>query len=585
MSILANFGALNKRPIALGALWSDDFNRASLGSDYTEEGTATFAIVANQLEVSGGSNSLDDYIIRNDYLTNLSFWNMPVKFVVGAISGTSYGHGIGIQSARTAVPYSNFSYAAIVKLDTGNVGKIEWYFKNDTTPVQTLATTRDIQAGDVLTLTFTRDQTDMTLEVHNSRTSLVYSDTFSTVVDLSGDPVPPNAGYFAIYTMGGSATFTEAAAYSDTPVGATYLLKADSIGYGAGASVLANAWLNLAVATLGGTFVNNAGFGNLVENNNGDEDVALSSGITIIMLGTNNGGLSESAATIFGKLQTYATALEGAGKVVGTSLLIGLIAPAFGETGVELNKLLLDEYGYDGTINFFKTLLEFNGLKIDAALQVGDDIHPNDPGYARMSDVFILKITNTDTIHHLSNFMDVNTTLLSAYVPDIGGGWVDYEGGTTSIINASARSSSIGGAGYSLCATTGIAVDDCVIRITMTASGNNGPFFICRFLDEDNFLYAYIDSGSPGSNSFYQVIGGVFTAIGSLSTSLTMLTTQDYEIKYVITGGGTNLEMFVDGVSKGSCTIHASLTGKQVGFLSSATTGSGRCKVVDVRNV
>lgn len=551
--------------VPLGSLFSDDFVRGSLGSNYTQVGaTATFNITANQLVVAGGVNTLGQYIEYTNKLINVQEWVEPISIIVGTIDANSHGIPIGIQSVNAVG-----SLQVSVRLDSTNIGKIHWFYNNSITPFQATVTGASILAGDVLTCTLTRSFFAMTFSFTNSRTGLTFSDTYNYSQATSGLNFPPNAGYFSIYAMGGTHTVTSFSATSPTRKNAGAMMLSDSIGRGAYSTGTHGGWFDLACSELGLSYVNLSGGGNRIQDFNTTTIIELNPDKIYICLGTNN--VPESVNTMVNRYLTLINPLLEAGWQLGVDLFFCKTTPRNDVSMVALNDAIA--ILYPNTIDMYTPILG-SGFALNATYNSGDNLHPNEAGHRVLADAFKAFSAAAITVYHKSEFVGANGTLITSYTPEVGTAWSYQTACTMEIQNNALVAKTMAASTYAI-AFTELNVTNYVIRaVIRCANVNDTTIFYFRHGDiSNNCELVFLPTGS---RRFYDVIAGSVTGTAGTVTP-TLVVNTDYQIKIVVSG--TAVTIFVDGVAAGSHTMVAGLNSfTKVGLSNGGTVGNGLTK-------
>src|SRR6185369_11170658 len=79
----------------IGAVWSDDFNRATLGTNWVVLGGANATIVSNQLLLSQSDINLSRQMYYDPWLINSDAWTIHWSQMFPALNSSSFGIGVG----------------------------------------------------------------------------------------------------------------------------------------------------------------------------------------------------------------------------------------------------------------------------------------------------------------------------------------------------------------------------------------------------------------------------------------------------------------------------------------------------------
>lgn len=374
-----------------GTVYSDNFIRASLGTNYTKIGaTASFVITANKLIVSGGVGDLNQYIMYNQVKTNLEQWTRTLTIdSIGTVNSSSFGIALGLQSQGDNSQL--FSIQVIFNTSTAGLGGGELYWIMNQAPTNPgnfaqysqISTTRlGISTNDALTFRLIRNKNVFTAIITNTTTGRQIEDTF--ILEVSYPPIAPgpinisvatpNVGYHALYTCGGTQTISNDVVTSDCGIGADVLMVGDSIFGGFYAYNINSRACDLLQQAYQGTFNVYAGTGNRIEDVTSAEIIALAPKKIVIMIGTINLFLGDSAGTIATKLAALNTALTTAGYVEGTSLFYCLLMPRNSHDVSTVNANIASTY--PNFLDMFTTFRSGLSTAISSFLSP-DGVHPN----------------------------------------------------------------------------------------------------------------------------------------------------------------------------------------------------------------
>jgi len=191
-------------PEEIGTIFTDTFNRSSgLGANYTTSGAATWTVNnGNDLVISGGALGFTSYARYSAYSTCLENFEITSNYTVGTINSTSYGIGFGVRSTNTVTPL-NWSCRFIT--DSGaDKGKIALY--EDDTLIGGLSTAINVNAGDNITLTFTRNKTTYTCTILNNTNAETVIKSYTVPYTIGSGVYCNNTGNFSIWSFGGDNT-------------------------------------------------------------------------------------------------------------------------------------------------------------------------------------------------------------------------------------------------------------------------------------------------------------------------------------------------------------------------------------------
>jgi len=179
-----------------GELFSDNFNRASLGADYAQSGGGTLSFPSSAyMEITGAPANYNNYVTR-EYFTGANRWYQSAIVVPTVVNGTSFGVSFGQRSS------GGFTSGLIVQYTLTN-GTNNIFVRTQTGT--TLATSAGFTtaANDSLLLTITRIDNYITATVTKLATGVTTTVNYTYPLSSVTNPVP-RSGEFAIQFMGGT---------------------------------------------------------------------------------------------------------------------------------------------------------------------------------------------------------------------------------------------------------------------------------------------------------------------------------------------------------------------------------------------
>lgn len=300
-------------PINLGTLVTDNFNRASLGTDYTANGTATWNIVSNKLRVAGIGAALS---FANNLLyskvSNSENYMARTKFTVNQSTAIDYGLAFAVQSIGTAY---KASFYVLVDVSTGpGRGKLGVYSSNAAngstyTLINQTTNALTINVGDEIEYIITRNKNRYLFEARANGSTVSYFMESSLLPGYDTTKVNNNICKFGFCKQdsgtGSSATATYDITYfnveRDLPKNRKFLFVGDSITFGYECGSIEGRFANLAFSynDLKDKHVVYAQAGNTALDyvNNPAELSEFTSKYAIVMLGMNEAQTGVSLAT------------------------------------------------------------------------------------------------------------------------------------------------------------------------------------------------------------------------------------------------------------------------------------------------
>jgi len=282
----------------IGNIFNDDFDRASLGANYTTDFTdATAVVVGNDLEYNKTiSSSFDNFLTYSAHGSTLSNWETEATFVVERLDANSNGLALGFIGTRAVG--TNRSIVAFYnnKTTSGNFEKITIYQVDSagaaTTKV-TSAGTLTVNVGDSITIRTNMTDCLFTATVINNTTVNTLVQTY--MFGLSSPELINTVGNFGIFNIGGDFTISDYRASSTEFKFSRAGFIGDSTTYGVGATTISDTWVS-EIGADSATAGNNNVYTRLALGTSItddiliaiDEIVSIDPDIYVMMIGTND---------------------------------------------------------------------------------------------------------------------------------------------------------------------------------------------------------------------------------------------------------------------------------------------------------
>ncbi len=230
----------------IGNIFQDNFDRASLGGNYTVTGVASFATDGSKLTTSGGVGGFANYMTRSNWATCLEKHTITCDFsITSAIGASSFGLAFGVRSIN---PSDLRSYAIQVQTSSGaNLGKTFIYSSNGGTYTlrQTSTSGLTINQNDLLRIVITRNLNVISWKMYNLTLGTSYSEIYTYSLSFAaGAWVTHNTGYYVIHSVGGTLDITNYRVDSFEKQNVKNLFIGASIDYGLFADSISNRIVN-----------------------------------------------------------------------------------------------------------------------------------------------------------------------------------------------------------------------------------------------------------------------------------------------------------------------------------------------------
>lgn len=278
-----------------GTILYDDFKRASIGPNYTTNGTnIVFSMSSNKLilEDQTGNAGFNDYIKYNVSSTTLENWTMEIIFTIApTIDSNSFGISLGTVTTSFVNYYINGFFNCT---NTANAGKLILY--RNGALLASSSNSLAFSVNDRIQLTLYKNINDLTLTARNLNTGLTNSVSFT----VSSLLTIHSCGNFAIYGHGGRQEIETFTVTSEAKINPKVCVIGDSITEGLVSTVITNRWVNKLFLESSSDYTVTALGGNRTQdiNNSISEVRKINPIYYLINIGGNNIRNSQSLATL-----------------------------------------------------------------------------------------------------------------------------------------------------------------------------------------------------------------------------------------------------------------------------------------------
>lgn len=384
--------AINTLPKSKGTLVSDHYQRASLGANYTKQGSGTNIITGNELVISGGSGS-GSFSDRLDYTgygrTNVNQFTQNMFYKVGSKDATIGFLGIGVQYDFGFNGVSFF--AGMFQTTNASFDGLIKIYRVDITTVTTVASSASnisYSIGDIISFEFSREQYVLTMKVFNVTTNsstVVVTFTYPLIVPTANQL--NSTGYFSILTYAGTQNVLSWVIKTKEKQNPNYCFLGDSITEAFSVSNYNNNYTELVASKTGVVVVKFARANAVTQDilNTINETISFKPVKVFIMVGGNDIYYGVAAATWQANLTSIWNALISA-NIPFTNLLA---TPRSNGTGV-LNVVPLNNYIIASGYAYIDTYTPLaSGITANPKYYNSDLIHPNDLGHEFISSIIL----------------------------------------------------------------------------------------------------------------------------------------------------------------------------------------------------
>jgi lysophospholipase L1-like esterase len=227
----------------IGTIWSDNFNRASLGTNWIILGGANAMIVSNQLQFSQTNLDTTRQVYYQPWLFCSDSWTLRWTERFGALDANSTGVGMGIKNFQAAGG-DDRGWNALLSGAGTNRGRLLIQRFNGTSHLLTATgPALTLAAGDVVDCSLTRTGWTMTATASNRANAQVatVSTNFSHVLGI----LAPSISRTCCYPLGGTVFIDDVSYTINHRKPARFLFIGASTFEGADATSAARRYINV----------------------------------------------------------------------------------------------------------------------------------------------------------------------------------------------------------------------------------------------------------------------------------------------------------------------------------------------------
>jgi hypothetical protein len=367
----------------IGAVWSDDFNRAALGSNWIILSNATATIVSNELRFAQTNLNAARAVYYQPWLTCASAWTLRWTQRFGTVDNGSIGVGFGLKNFQAAGG-NDRGYNAMLNGAGANRGMMQ--IQRSTGTSQVLASSgpaMTLAAGDIVDCWFTRSNWTMTATASNranaqvSSTTIVYSD--------SAGLYAPTISRACFYPMGGTVFVDDVSFTLNHRKPARFIQIGASSSDGYNATNFDHAFVSVVQSNYNEAFCNASSSYNSTSNSVSilPEILAYQPGTAILLVGDND--LRFGYPTF--QWQNQYSNLVAQMQANGVKVKHCLPTPQNQDVS-PLRNWLQTTYSND-VIDTWTPLVKPGGTTLQTNYDSGDSLHPNDAGHVLIGQIII----------------------------------------------------------------------------------------------------------------------------------------------------------------------------------------------------
>ncbi len=274
----------------IGAVWSDNFDRGALGTNWVIVGDANVSIVGNELLFNQANLVVTGRVYYLPWLTCSDHWTLRWSQRFGTLDADSYGVGAGILNFQVAGG-NDRGYNAQLHGDSAHFGQMEierWDGAQAQQVNITFGPPLELAAGNVVDCSLTRSGWTISATASNRANSQV--STASIVFSDDADLIAPTISRVCFYPFQGEIYVDNVSFSIDRRKPARFILIGDSLSEGYNASAYSNTFISVVQSNFTQAVCNDSGCYNTTSNSVSllPEILAHQPGTAILMIGGND---------------------------------------------------------------------------------------------------------------------------------------------------------------------------------------------------------------------------------------------------------------------------------------------------------
>jgi len=361
----------------IGTLWSDDFDRASLGTNWVALGSVNVAIVANELQLSQTNTDYSRQLYYQPWLTSSDHWTIRWAQRFAALNSSSAGVGVGWKNVQGAGG-NNVNYNALLSGAGSSLGKMQIEKYDGSTQVNmNSGTAMILSAGDVVECSFARSFWTLTATASNRANAQVSTASF-TFVPASDTTATPPISRVCLYPLGGTVFLDDLSFSIERRKPARFIQIGGSTSEGYLASSYSKSFVNVVQSNFIEAVCNESSSWNSVTNSLGvlPEILAHQPGTAILMIGGNDLFYNYPTTQWQSGYSNLVAQLQAGGSRVKHCLP----TPRNTVNLLPLKNWLQTNYPAQDLIDCWTPLLT-NTSSLKPIYDSGDGVHPNNAGH------------------------------------------------------------------------------------------------------------------------------------------------------------------------------------------------------------
>jgi hypothetical protein len=367
----------------IGVVWSDDFNRATLGSNWVVLGTANVNVTNNELQFAQINTDYSRQVYYQPWQISSDEWTIRWTQRFGALDSASYGVGVGIKNFQ-ASGGNDRGYNGLLLGAGPGLGQMEIsrFDGAGQQPAATATNAISIAAGDTIDCSLTRSGWTMTATASNcanaqvSMSSLVYS--------TPSNLIAPTISRVCFYPLGGTVYLDNISFTVNHRKPARFIVIGASASDGYNASIAARRYVSVVQSNFFEAVCNDSSSYNTTTNAISilPEILAHRPTTAILMIGGNDLAFGYLAT----QWQTQYSNLVAQLQANGIEVKHTFQTPRNSVDLTPLRNWIIAHYPPGDVIDTWTPFVT-NAFSLKPIYDSGDGVHPNDAGHLLLGQI------------------------------------------------------------------------------------------------------------------------------------------------------------------------------------------------------
>lgn len=378
----------------IGVVWSDNFNRVSLGANWTVNGASVATVEANTLKVSAASAAVANSVVYNPWYVCADQWTVAWAQWWTNFDANSYGCLVGLHNEQSQGGDDRNYYAELLGAG-GSINKLVIGRAQSGTTFTTISTSSGsitMAVNDHINCTFTTSGVTLTATATNSANGSGVSVTATLNYNTDNPPTQnftPTISRITVSPVIGPVYVDNISFTINSSYPARYVVVGDSITDGEAATTVNNRYSGVIQSNMLERFnVEASGFNATPDAVNDLLEIeSYGSSNVVMMIGGNDLLFGFSAASYQSNYNYIVTNLQARGATVWHCLP----TPRNGTDERPLTNWIRTTYPIANIINTF-TPLQSGASALSGTYDSGDGTHPNVAGHLLIAQLIMTNI-------------------------------------------------------------------------------------------------------------------------------------------------------------------------------------------------